>query len=135
MIYLFLVTFLIPDLAFSQDSTFVYNINIQGSASTASTPFWLHANTNASVPLEGSFVSGQIGLYKKYNIHNPRILQWSAGAEMITYAGKKNDAFFSDLYIAAKLGPIELSIGQSGYRYGQPLQSRGRYWHWLPHQV
>jgi len=104
--------FLFPDLAFGQDSTYTFNINLQGSASTASTPFWLHANTNASVPLNGSFVAGQVGIFRKYNSYNPRILQWSAGAEIVTYTGIKNDIFFSDLYAAVKLGPIELSIGQ-----------------------
>ena len=98
--------------AYCQDSTFAYSINVQGALTNASTPFWLHSNTNGSIPDKGSFVAGQFGIYKKYNINNPRFVQWSAGAELITNTGKKNDVFFSDLYAAARFGPLEFSVGQ-----------------------
>lgn len=97
---------------FGQDSTLYYNVNILGAASTQDVPFWLHVNQNGSIPRDGSFGSAQLSFYKKYNPNNPRFFQWSGGAEAILNLGKKKDAFFTDLFVAAKAGPIELSVGQ-----------------------
>ncbi len=99
-------------LSFGQDSTYSYNINLQGTLASGNVPFWLHSNTYGNVPEEGSFVLGQFSLHKTYHPHNPRFFQWSAGAEVITNLGKINKVFFSDLYIAGKAGPVELVIGQ-----------------------
>jgi hypothetical protein len=96
----------------AQDSTYAFNVKLQGALTNASTPFWLHSNTNGTVPKHGSFALGQFGLYKKYNVNNPRFVQWSAGAELIANTGKTNNLFFSDLYAAARFGPVELSAGQ-----------------------
>jgi hypothetical protein len=95
-----------------QDSTFYYSANVQGALSSEATPFWLQANQYGILPTNGSFLNGQIGLYKKYNVHNPRTFQWSAGVEGVITLGKTQDLFFTDLYVAGKAGPIELSIGQ-----------------------
>ncbi|TDE08548.1 capsule assembly Wzi family protein [Dyadobacter psychrotolerans] len=98
--------------AYSQDSTLTFGINIQGTLSTPATPLWFHSNTNGTMPTKGSFVLSQFGLFKKYNPNNPRFIQWSAGAEVVTYTGISNNLFFSELYAAAKFGPVELSFGQ-----------------------
>jgi hypothetical protein len=98
--------------ASGQDSTFYYSANIQGAFSGSNTPLWLHANQYGAIPTNGSFLNAQIGFYKKYNTHNPRFFQWSAGVEGIGVLGKKQDLFFTDIYIAGKAGPVELSVGQ-----------------------
>ncbi|HEV7378978.1 MAG TPA: capsule assembly Wzi family protein [Dyadobacter sp.] len=98
--------------ASGQDSTFYYSANVQGALSGTNTPFWLHANQYGAVPVKGSFLNAQMGLYKKYNPNNPRFLQWSGGVEAIGILGKKQDLFFTDLYVAGKIGPVELSVGQ-----------------------
>lgn len=99
------------NIAFSQDSTIIYSLKLDASISNANTPFWLQSNRFGNIPTSGSFVSTQWGTYKIYNPGNPRLLQWSAGAELIGNVSKVNSIFFSDLYIAGKLGIIELSIG------------------------
>ncbi|REA62490.1 hypothetical protein DSL64_09585 [Dyadobacter luteus] len=99
-------------VAFGQDSTITYNVNLQGAIPHGNLPFWLHSNTNGNIPLQGSFALGQFSLHKNYHVHNPRFFQWSAGVEAVTSVGKINEAFFSDFYIAGKAGPIELIIGQ-----------------------
>ncbi len=96
----------------AQDSTLVYKINFTGSAiSSNQTPFWLASNSYGTVPTNGSYLLSQIGIKKIYNPHNPRFVQWAAGAELITSLSKKNDLFFSELYGAVLIGPVELSIG------------------------
>lgn len=114
-IFLFCITF--SSFANAQDSTLTYSTSISLAASTAQTPFWLRANQNGVVPSNGTFALGQFGLYHNYNKNNPRIFQWSAGAEIIgTYGksgyGKRSDYFFTDLYAAGKIGPFEILIGQ-----------------------
>jgi len=98
--------------AYSQDSTLVFNIDLQGSLATNKTPFWLQSNQFGTIPASGSFISGQWGLHKVYNHGNPRFFQWSAGAQMITNQSKSGSVFFTDLFLAAKAGPVELSVGQ-----------------------
>ncbi|MCE7041265.1 capsule assembly Wzi family protein [Dyadobacter sp. CY312] len=96
----------------AQDSTFYYSANIQGALSGTNTPYWLQANQYGAIPTEGSFLNAQIGVYKKYNRNNPRFFQWSAGVEGVATLGNTRDIFFTDLYLAGKAGPVELSIGQ-----------------------
>lgn len=104
----------------AQDSTIVYQIGLNISGSTEQTPFLLHRNRYGSVPLEGNYASGSWRIQKTYNPNNPRIAQWSAGAELITNYSldQKSNVFFTDLYLAGKLGPIEMSIGQKKEIYG-----------------
>ncbi|TKT93294.1 capsule assembly Wzi family protein [Dyadobacter frigoris] len=104
-------------LSHAQDSTFQYKTSLALAGSTAQSPFWMHANQNGAVPLNGTFVSGQWAAHKIYNAHNPRTFQWSAGAELITNygksgLGKSGDYFFTDLYVAGKIGPVEFLAGQ-----------------------
>nr|WP_295926916.1 capsule assembly Wzi family protein [uncultured Dyadobacter sp.] len=98
--------------AFGQDSTFFYSATVLGAASTSQTPFWLQTNQYGSVPSEGSFLSGRASFHRVYNVNNPRFFQWAGGAEVIATAGKRSTAFFTDLFLAGKAGPVELSIGQ-----------------------
>lgn len=116
-ICLLLAFALFNSVCHGQDSTLIYKASLSLAGSTGQTPFWMHANQNGSIPLNGTFVSGQWGAYKIYNPNNPRIFQWSAGAELVTNYGKSGlgktgDYFFPDLYIAGKIGPIEFLAGQ-----------------------
>jgi hypothetical protein len=100
-----------------QDSTLIFKTSLFLAGSTGQTPFWMRANQNGAIPLNGTFASGQWAVYKVYNQNNPRIFQWSAGAELITNYGKSGlgktgDYFFTDLYVAAKIGPVEFLAGQ-----------------------
>ncbi|KAA0991297.1 capsule assembly Wzi family protein [Dyadobacter aurulentus] len=103
---------------FSQDSTFHYALGVSAAASSSSVPFWLHANRNGSVPTQKSFALFEARFHRVYNPNNPRFFQWSGGAELIGNAGKKTTAFFSDLFIAGKAGPVELSVGQRSQATG-----------------
>jgi len=96
----------------AQDSTLTYAASILVSGTTGQTPFWFHANQHGAIPADGSFVSGQWGIYKIYNPNNPRVFQWSGGVEAVTNYNKSGDVFFTDLYGAAKIGPIEFFAGQ-----------------------
>jgi len=82
------------------------------SGATNNTPFWMYANKSGSVPIEQYYASGQWGVYKLYNPNNPRLLQFSGGAEVVTNYGKSGNVFFTDAYAAAKLGAVELLVGQ-----------------------
>lgn len=98
----------------AQDSTFSYSAAVQGALTTSQTPFWLHANQFGRVPVQGSYVAGQFGLYRHYS-HSPsqkKLFDWSAGAELVAYAGPRSDLFLTDAFVAGKLGALELSIGQ-----------------------
>lgn len=97
----------------AQDSTLRYDVTLAVSGSTGRTPFWGYANQQGIVPDNGNFVLGQWQISKSYNIHDPRLLQWRAGAELITSYGNKENVFFTDLYAAVKLGPVELMAGQN----------------------
>jgi len=96
----------------AQDSTLRYNAAVLLAGSTGKTPFWIRANQNATIPLNGNFVSGHWGIYKIYNNNNPRIFQWSGGAEVVTNYEQSGKVIFTDLYIAGKIGPIEFLAGQ-----------------------
>jgi len=96
----------------AQDSTVTYKASILVAGSTGQTPFWLHANKNGTIPLNGTFANGQFGLNKVYNPSNPRVFQWSAGVELITNYSNRADVFLTDLFAAGKAGPVELMIGQ-----------------------
>ncbi|QRR03385.1 capsule assembly Wzi family protein [Dyadobacter sandarakinus] len=104
--------------SFSQDSTFTFQGRITAAASSANTPLWLHANQYGSVPYEGSFLSAQLAAHKVYNPGNPRFFQWSGGFEMIANAGKKSSAFFTDVFLAGKIGNVEVGIGQKKNQVG-----------------
>ena len=95
-----------------QDSTLYVNLSLTLSGASGPTPFWMHANKNGSIPIEKYFASGQWGGYKMYNPNDPRLFQWSGGMELITNYSKKGDVFFTDLYVASKLGPVEFLVGQ-----------------------
>ncbi|WP_221394295.1 capsule assembly Wzi family protein [Dyadobacter sp. NIV53] len=110
--FIFICAALPYEQVHSQDSTLVYQVNLRGALAGSSTPFWMHSNTNGVIPVNGSFLSGQLALYKKYNTSIKRFAQWSAGLELITNTGNSNNIFFTDLYLAGKLGPVELSLGQ-----------------------
>jgi hypothetical protein len=115
--YIFFFCIIFSSFANAQDSTLSYSASISLAASNAQTPFWLRANQNGVVPGNGTFALGQFGLYRNYNNNNPRIFQWSAGAEIIAIYGKsgygkRSDYFFSDLYAAGKIGPVEILVGQ-----------------------
>ncbi|CAG5069906.1 hypothetical protein DYBT9623_02643 [Dyadobacter sp. CECT 9623] len=103
---------------FSQDSTFYYSLRAAATGSSPAVPFWLHANRNGSVPTRSSFALFEATLHRVYNPNNPRFFQWAAGAELVANAGKKSTAFFSDLFIAGKAGPFELSVGQRNRAMG-----------------
>jgi hypothetical protein len=98
--------------SYSQDSTFFYSARLNAVGSTSDVPFWLHANQNGAAPEKGSYFLGAASFHRVYNHNNPRFFQWSGGAEVVGYANKKSNAFFTDLFIAGKAGPVELSIGQ-----------------------
>jgi hypothetical protein len=100
------------NLAYSQDSTFFFDTRVQGTLSTPQTPFWLYANQNGVFPVKGSFLLAQASFQRFYNPNNPRFFQWGGGAELVAHAGEQSSAFFSDLFISGRAGPIELSIGQ-----------------------
>ncbi|MCF2444407.1 hypothetical protein L0657_10615 [Dyadobacter sp. CY345] len=98
--------------ACAQDSTLTYNAALLVAASTGQSPLWLHANKGGTIPLNGTFANGRLGLNKIYNPNNPRVFQWSAGVELITSYEKRADIFLTDIYLASKSGPVELLIGQ-----------------------
>ncbi|GGH40447.1 hypothetical protein GCM10007423_35490 [Dyadobacter endophyticus] len=97
---------------YAQDSTFFYSATVLGTASTSQTPFWLANNQYGAIPTAGSFLTGRASFHRVYNINNPRFFQWAAGAEVVGIAGKRSDVFMTDLFLAGKAGPVELSIGQ-----------------------
>jgi hypothetical protein len=109
---LFLCFVLSIGINYAQDSTLTYSADILASAINGKTPYWLQSNQYGAIPQYGSFISGHYGIYKIYNPGNPRLFQWSAGAQLITNVGKSSSVFFTDLYLAGKAGPIEISIGQ-----------------------
>ncbi|MCE6990971.1 capsule assembly Wzi family protein [Dyadobacter sp. CY323] len=96
----------------AQDSTYFYSAGLSGAISSTDSPFWLQSNQFGSVPNHGSYLSGRAGFYRKYNVNNPRFLQCSAGIEGIANLNVRSTAFLTDLYLAGKAGPIEISIGQ-----------------------
>ena len=98
--------------AAGQDSTLVANLSLTFSGSNGPTPFWMRANKDGRIPANNLYASGQWSIYKIYNPNDVRIFQWSGGAELITNYTKKGDVFLTDLYVAAKLGPIEFLAGQ-----------------------
>ncbi|MCF0075253.1 capsule assembly Wzi family protein [Dyadobacter sp. CY261] len=96
----------------AQDSTFFYSATLLGTASTSQVPFWLSNNQNGIIPTKGSFAGIKASFHRVYNQNNPRFLQWSGGVEAVGIAGKNSSVFFTDLFIAGKAGPVELSVGQ-----------------------
>ncbi len=97
----------------AQDSTFLYTADVQAAGiSGTNTPFWIRSNQYGSMPDNGSFLLGRVGLYQVYNVNNPRLFQWSAGVQLVASTGKATRTFLNDLYIAGKAGPFELVIGQ-----------------------
>ncbi|SKB60040.1 capsule assembly Wzi family protein [Dyadobacter psychrophilus] len=103
---------------FSQDSTLHYSAEIKGALASTQTPYLFHTNTYGVIPTSGSFALAQASFHKLYNQHNPRFFQWSAGAEFVARANKSSSVFFTDLFLAAKAGPVEVSIGQRKEFYG-----------------
>lgn len=103
---------------FSQDSTLHYSVEIKGALASKQTPYLFHTNTYGVIPTNGSFALAQASFHKVYSPHNPRFFQWSAGAELIATANKSSSVFFTDLFVAAKAGPVEISIGQRKDFYG-----------------
>ena len=104
--------------AFAQDSTLTFNIQTTFSGSTSSTPFWMHSNMHGVVPLQKTYASGHFGVYKIYNVNNPRLLQFSGGAEIITNYSIKSEVFFTDIYGAVRFGKIEFLVGQKRNQTG-----------------
>ncbi|WP_025763221.1 capsule assembly Wzi family protein [Dyadobacter tibetensis] len=98
--------------AYGQDSTFHYSGGVQAAFSNSQTPFWLRVNQHGSVPTDGSFISASARIAKVYHPHNPRFLQWSGAVEAIGNVSQRKDFFFRDLFLAAKAGPVEISVGQ-----------------------
>ncbi len=113
-ILIFLAALFLTTVASAQDSTLIYSASLFLAGASGPTPYWQHVNQNGAVPTDGVFASGRWSAYKIYHPNDPRILQWSAGAELITNYGQKNagQLFFSDLYTSVKLGPLELLAGQ-----------------------
>ncbi|WP_025763219.1 capsule assembly Wzi family protein [Dyadobacter tibetensis] len=118
--FLLVLIFIGYQATFAQDSTLFVNMSITGSGFKGATPFWQSANSDGTVPADQAQVVGQWSLYKVYNIHNPRKLQWSAGASLITSYSPETKAnfFLTDLYQAVKLGPWELMVGQKRQNVG-----------------
>ncbi|OJV16959.1 MAG: hypothetical protein BGO21_29385 [Dyadobacter sp. 50-39] len=110
--YVLLSTAALSAESYSQDSTFFYSAGINATGSTVAVPLWLYANNHAAVPVRGSFVQAAASFHRVYNRNNPRFLQWAGGAELVGYTGRKSNAFFTDLFIAGKVGPVELAVGQ-----------------------
>jgi len=117
-IHFFVAIFLfLASSIYAQDSTFQYSASVSLAGSTGQSPFWLYSNQNGIVPVSGSFILGDFAAYKVYNPNNPRIFQWSAGAELIASYGKERndkagDYFLNDLYVAGRIGPVEFLAGQ-----------------------
>lgn len=112
-ILILLIVYFSVSYTYAQDSTLTYSATLTLAGSTANTPFWLTANRNGTIPMDGTYASGTWAVSKTYNPSDPRIFQWSAGAEAITNYGLKGaDLFFTDLYAAAKIGPVEFLAGQ-----------------------
>ncbi len=101
-----------------QDSTLRYSASMVIFGSTRATPFWQHANQLGTVPLNGRFAMGRWAMAKSYTPGTVKLLQWQAGAELITSYGSKQNIFFTDLFAAIKLGPLELLAGQKNNRTG-----------------
>jgi hypothetical protein len=110
--YLLLILVTCYSNAYPQDSTTFYSATLLGAASTPNSPFWINANAYGAIPSKGSFLSARASIHKIYNPNNPRFFQWSGGAEVVANASKQSSVFFTDLFIAGKAGPVELSIGQ-----------------------
>jgi hypothetical protein len=111
-ICLFLFAFSIAFSIRAQDSTVYYNASVMLSGATGQTPFWVHANQNGNIPMDGNFAQGNLALYKVYNPNNPRVFQWSAGAEVVGSYAKSEKIFISDLYVSGKIGIVEILAGQ-----------------------
>jgi hypothetical protein len=97
---------------YAQDSTLYYSASILGAGSSFHVPFWINANEYGTIPTTGSFLSGKASIHRVYNPNNPRFFQWSGGAEIIANANKYSSFFFTDLFLAGKIGPVEISVGQ-----------------------
>jgi hypothetical protein len=113
-----LIFFLSVKNCWAQDSTLRYNAILMAAGSTGQTAFWQHANKQGEIPLNGNFIFGKWGVSKSYNPANPRIAQWSGGAELVTSYGEKENVFLSNAYLAGKLGPLELMVGQKNNTTG-----------------
>ncbi|GHB59299.1 capsule assembly Wzi family protein [Persicitalea jodogahamensis] len=98
----------------AQDSTLSYHARIETALSTAQTPFWLHANQFGTIPVQGSFVAGQVGLSKLSARpgNKQKFFTYSAGIELAAYAGPQSAVFLTDAYVAGWIGPVEVSAGQ-----------------------
>jgi hypothetical protein len=113
-ILIFLAAFFSLSHARAQDSTLKYAASLVLAGATSHTPYWLHVNQYGSIPTNGNFASGKWSLYKIYHPNDPRLLQWSAGAEVVTNAGIPSNGqfFFTDIFASARLGPVEFLAGQ-----------------------
>lgn len=98
--------------SYAQDSTVSYKTSFVLSGATDQTPFWVHANQNGNIPLEGNFGFANLGVYKKYKPGHSKLLQWSAGAEVVASYSTQTNLFVSDLYVAGKIGILEVLAGQ-----------------------
>ena len=116
--YLLIFFIIVASKIFAQDSTIKYNATILVSGANGATPFWIQSNRNGTIPKSGNFGSGQFSIYKIYNPNDPRIFQWSAGAELITSYGNSANVFASDLYVAGKIGVVEIMAGQKNHITG-----------------
>ncbi len=110
-------------IVFGQDSTIQFSAGIVISGSTDQTPYWISTRQYGAIPIDGSFAMGQFGLNKRYHPNNPRTLQWSGKAEAIVSYSQQAKVFFTDLYLAGKIGPVEILAGQQKYSSGLVLDS------------
>jgi hypothetical protein len=99
--------------SYGQDSSLVYSAQIQGSFTPTQVPFWLYANQAGAYPIHGSYARLQLSAYKEYRPSKPQTaLDWSAGAELVSYAGTQSAFFLTDIYAAARWSGLEVSVGQ-----------------------
>ncbi|WP_229214156.1 capsule assembly Wzi family protein [Dyadobacter flavalbus] len=98
--------------SYAQDSTVFYKTSFALSGATDQTPFWVRANQNGNIPLEGNFAFANLGIYKRYDSNHSKLLQWSAGAEVAASYSTQTNLFFSDLYVTGKIGILEVLAGQ-----------------------
>ena len=110
--YFLLIFFFYAYNASAQDSTLTYTGSVSAAGATDNTPFWMRANQYGAVPSSGNFILGDFSIYKIYNPNDPRIFNWSAGAEVITSYGTASNVFISDLFATARIGKFEILAGQ-----------------------
>lgn len=93
-----------------------YNLELDGLASSAQTPFWLRANQYGIIPLQNTFLQLNVGLKSAYqpidSIGYKHKFDWGYGVNVVSNIGSVNQLLLPEAYIKGRFGAFELYIGR-----------------------